>query len=131
MNKVEKIKAEIKKRYKDNQADGYTDVCEELFDLCTFIDSLEEEPISNDLEEAAYQYGNCFDNHFELASMSFIKGAQWQKKHLFDNRIKDCNNITEDQYNLESDFVDDFIDKHDRMPTFLDAIEYGINYKKE
>ena len=49
---------------------------------------------SNDLEEAAYQYGNCFDNHFELASMSFIKGAKWQKKHLEENRIKHCDNIT-------------------------------------
>ena len=113
-----------------------------LCSLDTYIDSMQEEPVSNDLEEAARKAGQeYFPDEYNIwarpnyeakkAEYAFMEGAQWQKKHLEENRIKHCDNITEEQYNLESDFVDDFIDKHDRMPTFLDAIEYGINYKKE
>ena len=56
--------------------------------LLSFLDTLEvkeveEEPVSEDLEEAAYQFGNCFESHFGLASMSFIKGAEWQKENLW------------------------------------------------
>lgn len=35
------------------------------------------------IEQSAYQYGNCFEKHFELASMAFIKGAQWADAHLW------------------------------------------------
>ena len=35
------------------------------------------------IEQSAYQYGNCFEQHFELASMAFIKGAQWADAHLW------------------------------------------------
>lgn len=49
------------------------------------VKTLQEEPASKDLEEAAYQFGNCFENHFGLASMSFIKGAQWQKERILNN----------------------------------------------
>lgn len=95
------------------------------------IKALQEEPVSNDLEEAAYQFGNCFENNFGLASMSFIKGAQWQKEQMEKNRIAHCDNITEEQYNLETGFLDGFLDKNKRMPTFLDAIEYGMKKATE
>ena len=42
-----------------------------------------KEPVSEDLEEAAYQYANCFKNQFEMASMAFIKGAKWQKEQEY------------------------------------------------
>ena len=35
------------------------------------------------IEQSAYQYGNCFEKHFELASMAFIKGAKWADTHLW------------------------------------------------
>lgn len=35
------------------------------------------------IEQSAYQYGNCFEKHFELASMAFIKGAQLADAHLW------------------------------------------------
>ena len=53
-------------------------------DLFAFMDSLPNGPVSDELEEAAYQFGNCFESHFELASMSFIKGAKWQKEQMID-----------------------------------------------
>lgn len=56
-------------------------------DLFAFIDSLPNEPVSNDLEEAAWTYYDKnkplipheLDLHKELISF-FIAGAQWQKK---------------------------------------------------
>ena len=32
---------------------------------------------------------------------------------------------------MESDFIDQHLDKYKRMPTYLDAIEYGMNLQKE
>lgn len=47
------------------------------------------------------------------------------------NRLEHCDNITEEQYNLEKDFVSNHIDKYHRIPTMLDAIEYGMELKKD
>ena len=58
---------------------------------------------------------------------AYYEGMIKQKEILKANLIWHCNNITEEQYNLESDFIDRFIDEHNRMPTFLDAIEYGMS----
>lgn len=97
MNKVELIKAEIERRYKNNKADGYTLVCEELDDLLSFIDSLEEEPASDDLEKAAEEYVekirdlgnstahpqfNCHD-----AERLFILGGKWQKQQIMKSAL--------------------------------------------
>ena len=162
MNKAEKIKVEIERRLRtiepnlpsreefDKVADRNPGINSDfnigekmgaytmLKKVEQFIDSLEEKPVSNDLEEAAWMYYDKnkplipheLDLHKEMISF-FIAGAQWQKKHLFDNRIKDCNNITEEQYNLEAEFLDGWIEKYDRLPTFLDAIEYGMKLQKE
>lgn len=61
---------------------------------------------------------------------SFKAGATWQKEQMETNRLKHCDNITEEQYDLECRFLDDFLAKNNRMPTYLDAIEYGMNLKK-
>lgn len=41
-DQVERIRAEIEKRYRENKADGYSDVCEELWDILSFIDSMQD-----------------------------------------------------------------------------------------
>jgi hypothetical protein len=102
----------------------------------SFLDTLEveeteEDPVSNDLEEAARKAATWHsrlkgDIFFENDFQKFIAGAEWQKEQMEKNRIEHCDNITEEQYNLETGFLDDFLDKNKRMPTFLDAIEYGM-----
>ena len=60
-----------------------------------FINSLEEEPVSNDLEEAAWAYydknkpliPHVLDLHREMISF-FIAGAQWQKKNLWKDAVE-------------------------------------------
>lgn len=41
------------------------------------------------------------------------------------NRLAHCDSMTEDEYNRESEFVDNFIKEHQRTPTFSDAIEFA------
>ena len=101
MNKVEKIKAEIERLKQQfmSQADDFHSLgMEEKENYCAilasnmaalirYIDSLEEEPVSNDLEEAAWMYYDKnkplipheLDLHKEMISF-FIAGAQWQKE---------------------------------------------------
>lgn len=61
-----------------------------------------------------------------------IEYAKRETKQQFENnRLKHCNNITNEQAELEQGFIDQHLDEHQRMPTFLDAIEYGMNLQKE
>lgn len=62
--------------------DGTTDLFSEQ-DLYELV----KEPVSEDLEEAAYQYANCFKHQFGMASMAFIKGAKWQKEQMMKDAI--------------------------------------------
>lgn len=119
---------------------------EELWNKYNGVD--EEEPVSEDLEEASREwlipqldksyaaYGETkqmelthFDGYAMLDAIEF--GAQWQKDQFEKNRLKHCNSITNEQAELEQGFIDQHLDKHQRMPTFLDAIEYGMNLQKE
>lgn len=94
-----------------------------------------EESVSNDLEEAAKQYPSVICHispqwKSEVENV-FKAGAQWQKEQFEKNRLEHCDNITEEQYNLETGFIDYYLDKYHRMPTFLDAIEYGMKKAME
>ena len=44
---------------------------------------------------------------------AYYEGMIKQKEILKANLIWHCNNITEEQYNLESNFIDSFIDEPD------------------
>lgn len=119
----------------DIVADQYKFDCGDEYPHYEFFGYIEsnysKEPVSEDLEEAAELYGNCFEKHFGLASMAFIKGAKWQKEQFEKNRLKHCNSITNKQAELEQGFIDQHLDKYQRMPTFLDAIEYGMRLQKQ
>ena len=95
MSKVEKIKAEIE-RLKNELSDnkerlslGEIIAVNNCYNnLIFFINSLEEEPISKDLEEAAHLYIDttieCFDSEDNPCCYpAFIAGAQWQKANLW------------------------------------------------
>ena len=87
------------------------------------------------LHKAADEYANSIAQHDERKTYCkedcFIAGAEWQKEQFEKNRLEHCDNITEEQYNLESNFVDSHIEKNNRIPTFLDAIEHGMQLGKE
>ena len=94
------IVAEIEKRLKANGAfDEMGDaawwedkgMCDAYKSILSFLDTLEvkevnEEPVSNDLEEAIKKYLKSLrKSHFEGYDIerAFKKGAQWQKEHLW------------------------------------------------
>ena len=97
MNKVEKIKAEIE-RLKNELSDnkerlslGEIIAVNNCYNsLIFFINSLEEEPVSNDLEEAATKYARkqlsnpdypTYNDEYEM-ECAFEAGAQWQKEQM-------------------------------------------------
>ena len=96
----EKIKSEIQRLIKAyspiQSAEGKYKV-EAYEDLLTFIDSLEEEPVSNDMEEAAKFYVDTTIEYFDSEGSpccypAFIAGAQWQKQQTID---KTCEFLEE------------------------------------
>ena len=97
-----------------------------------FIDSLPEEPVGEDLEKAAEDYGVRQGAELKpFAIKDFKAGAQWKEEQFEKNRLEHCNSITNEQAELEQSFIDQHLDKNDRMPTFLDANEYGMRLQKE
>jgi len=66
----------------------------------------------------------CYEEAFE-------DGAKWKAEQFEKNRLKHCDSITNEQAELEQGFIDQHLDKYQRIPTFLDAIEYGMQTMKE
>lgn len=226
-NEVERLRNELIQEREKGYGSDVDDACIlELQNVLTYIDSLQEEPVSEDLEEFALQYAGHhapYDSCMQEVEDAVKAGAKWQKKHenpvsedleeaakhntfkyVFDknvketliselkyignnsfkdgakwqkekdesttedlgeyinelskqfpevsfaklsriavrvanwqkeqfekNRLKHCDSITNEQAELEQGFVDQHIEKFNRMPTFLDAIEYGMQLQKE
>ena len=72
-----------------------------------------------------------FTTWFKALRKTAIHFANWQKEQFEKNRLKHCDSITNEQAELEQQFLDQHLDKYNRMPTFLDAIEYGMKLQKE
>ena len=99
MTDKEKIKAEIERRIKamkDNFATNEASKSKHAYtlrmidhqELLSFINSLPEEPVSEDLEEAANFYADTHTEWFDAnnnphVSPAFKAGAKWQKENLW------------------------------------------------
>ena len=155
-DKVQKIREEVERLMNEpiqEKEKGFgsdvDDACIlELLNVLTYIDSLQEEPVSEDFNKALedkirkaqgwtyieemgcecpiYQEFGAYDLE------KFAKwAANWQKQQFKKNRLKHCNSITNEQAELEQGFIDQHFDKYNCIPTFLDAIEYGMRLQKE
>lgn len=98
MSNKEKIRAEIERRYNERDRIGDDIRANVHKSLISFIDSMQEEPVSEDLEEAAKQYGDELDNVLvvsinddnsigEYATQAFKAGAKWQKEQMMAKSI--------------------------------------------
>ena len=83
--------------------------------------------VSEELEEVAHQYYSPNETFLD----GFKKGANWKEQQFEKNRLKHCDALTEEQAQMESDFVVQHLKKNNRTPTFIDAIEYGMRLKEE
>ena len=126
IDKVQKIREEVARIQLYTQSE----VIKQVLD---YIDKVQEEPVSEDLEEAAIQFAtDTVTGKVDVVKQgSFFWGAQWKERQFEKNRLKHCDSITNEQAELEQGFIDQHLDKHQRMPTFLDAIEYGMRLQKE
>ena len=132
-----KIRAEIEKRYRENKADGYSDVCEELWDILSFIDSMQEEPISEpvDFEKELYKaFGQVKD---------FTLGVRIAKR-FYDMGKNSQEPVSEDLEEAGKEWLSPQLDKsyaaygetkqmeltHFDGYAMLDAIEFGAKWQK-
>ena len=98
------------------------------------IKSMQEDPVSEDVVSAAnhaWLKSKDTESYADTFTDGFKAGAQWQKEQFEKNRLKHCDSITSEQAELEQGFIDQHLDKYQRMPTFLDAIEYGMRLKEK
>ena len=154
-DKVQKILSEIATRKlctMDEHMAFYNDKAKEdyrfLSEIEELINTLQKEPVNEDFETALekkvreaqdwtyieeesgeYPLNEEFgaDDLEEFARW----GANWYKEQFEKNRLKRCNSITNEQAELEQGFIDQHLDKYQRMPTYLDAIEYGMKLKEQ
>lgn len=115
MNKIEKIKAEIK-RLREIQCSPML-LCD---DLLSFIDYIQEEPVSEDFEEqvkALWNELNTGHTYSIIGSYNIFYGlcldiADWQKEQFEKERLKHYNELTPEQAQIVSDFVTQHLDEH-------------------
>lgn len=96
MTDKETIRAEIERRIeKHKQWVGNSFGCaeeriEELEDILSVIDSMPEEPVSEDLEEAAKKECRGLADPQQILDCycQFIRGAKWQKQQLMKSAVK-------------------------------------------
>lgn len=87
----------------------------------------------NELERATQAYcqehnDDCFEaigDECPFIEKAFKDGAEWQYEQFEKERLKHCDELTAEQAQIESDFVVQHLEKYNRTPTFIDAIEYG------
>lgn len=128
MSKVELIKAEIERRIVEipDANDGVrarrTDKIEYkvLNDLLYFINTLPEEPVSEDLEEAAKKHAFTMSGEDEVQKYeSFKAGAQW----------KDSVPVSEDLEEAAVEAFKNIVDE-DRN-SFLEIFKAGAQWKEQ
>lgn len=99
------------------------------------LDSLQEELVSEELEEEIDNYikRNGYDGLDSIEEVKYIANhfANWQKEQFEKNRLAACDRQTEEEAEIERDFVTSIIEKEHRQPTFDDAIKYGMRLQKE
>lgn len=75
-------------------------------------------------KQADYIYPNAnVDIHQAIEYQGFVKGAMWMQEQFQTNGIEHfkCMSVEECKRGIE--FISNFIEENDRIPTFSDAIE--------
>ena len=97
----------------------------------TELEKAVEAYIENPANYLEYQDGWEDLSDLEYVEKAFKAGANWQYEQFeknrlnFEPRLKHCDELTAEQAQMESDFVVQHLEKNNRTPSFIDAIEYG------
>lgn len=90
MDKVQKIREEVARLQKraehnfgisltENERQFWLGESNVLTLIGNYIDTMQEEPVNEDLEEAAHEYADLRMSNYETAFYAFMSGAKWQK----------------------------------------------------
>ena len=101
MDKVQKIREEVERLMYGFNLEADIASCEDAeteklanikYQLCKkildYIDEVQKEPVSEDLEEAAHEYADLRMSNYETAFYAFMSGAKWQKEQ-FEKTLRD------------------------------------------
>ena len=142
------VKARLDKNASKQSLPQFYGMMEEDARFLDFLDSLQEGPMSEDLDEAGKEwlrpqldksYANYGENkmmeltHFDGYSMleAIEFGAKWKEEQFEKNRLEHCNSITNEQAELEQGFIDQYLDKYDRMLTLDEILSMDGNWKEK
>lgn len=91
-DKVQKIREVLEKRYeywKEKEFNSHSIESETRMSECQhlllMVNSMQEEPVSKDLEEAAYH--NCIDRLSKESIEDFKAGASWKKEKMMRDAV--------------------------------------------
>ena len=85
--------------------------------------------IAQDYVDGVKQYNP--EPTWDLMQTAVCYGANWQKEQFEKNRLANCDALSKEEYDRETDFAMEIIEKEHRQPTFNDAINYGMRLQKE
>lgn len=96
-------------------------------------DIVNKPSLPSDLDEVAKEYATTHlrNNEFPTADSAFKAGAKWMQDPFEKNRLANCDKLTKEENDRETDFATEIIEKEHRQPTFTDAINYGMRVMKE
>jgi len=135
MDKVQKIREEVARLCNAGLHNSTISKKDVLNTILAVVKDFKEEPISEELEVVAKKYGTKKHPMTTIganeSACDFKAGAEWQKEQFENNRLAHCDALTEEQAQMESDFVTQHLKEDNRTPTFIDAIEYGMKLQKK
>jgi DNA-directed RNA polymerase subunit RPC12/RpoP len=106
-------------------------------DSITTLEEAAEKYYQKEVEEtkchyaSALTYAQGHEDALLRVKSAFIAGIKWQKEQMEKNRLVHCDSLTKEEYDIETAFADEIIEKENRTPTFIDAIKYGMKLQKE
>lgn len=121
-DKVQKIREMVEKRYeywKEKESNSHSIESEirmsECKHLLLMLDSLQEEPVSEDLEKAAEEYvtkeGYLAGLHYNSMVRSFKAGSEWHASHntkLPDNLLLAARKASIDMLDIDENYLDEY-----------------------
>lgn len=113
--------------------DGRAVMCDDILNLIDSLQQEQQEEPDKSLDEEIRRYyrEECSSDDEPTTEETARHFAEWQKEQFEKNRLAHCDALSKEDYDRETDFAMEIIEKEHRQPTFIDAINYGIRLQKE
>ena len=85
--------------------------------------------IAQDYVDGVKQYNQ--EPTWDLMQTAVCYGYHLSEEQFEKNRLANCDALSKEEYDRETDFAMEIIEKEHRHPTFNDAINYGMRLQKQ